>query len=80
MTCLVLVAAVMMSYYTDNRDKNGTFLQWVKSRAMDLVHCSSYGRHSFSPEADTKCKSANEVERSLLSVECMLEACVLVKR
>ena len=56
-----------------------TFMGWVP-RMTELLHCASGMREYYTTEAEKRCRSASPLERSVLSLDCMHEACVLVKR
>ncbi len=56
-----------------------TFMGWIP-RVVELVQCHSPMRSWYSKESNEKCDSATALEKSVLSVECMVEACVLVKQ
>ncbi|GAB4818003.1 hypothetical protein N2152v2_005049 [Parachlorella kessleri] len=56
-----------------------TFMS-LASRLVDLVHCSSGVRDLYCHEAQERCKRATPLEQSVLAVDCMPEACVLVKK
>ena len=56
-----------------------TFMS-LASRLVDLVHCASGSQHLYSQEARERCKRATPLEQSVLGVDCMPEACVLVKK
>lgn len=71
--------AVMLAYFRHYEKHQNTFLQWLP-RAMDMVHCHSAVLQHFNAANRARCATANEVERGLYSIECMVEACVLVKR
>jgi hypothetical protein len=56
-----------------------TFMEWV-AKLVHLVHCNSGMRGVFNKNYSDACNNATAIEKSVLSVECMIEACVLVKR
>jgi hypothetical protein len=58
----------------------GPGIMEAMARMVQLVHCHSNDREGLYTEAaKAACGNATAVEQQLLSVECMVEACVLVK-
>ncbi len=55
------------------------FMDWVP-RMTQLLHCKSGYRKYYTQESAARCDSADAMEQSVLAIECMPEACVLVKR
>lgn len=73
---------VMTHYFKDfegNKDLASPFMAWAR-RMMDLVHCNSLTALEFGPRAQRMCAERTWLEKEVVSIECMVDACVLVKQ
>jgi hypothetical protein len=76
---IYVIEDVALVYRGKWAGRNDTFMSWAK-RQLDLLHCRSGPRYrTFSEVNNQTCAAASEMERQVLSVDCMSEACVVTK-
>jgi hypothetical protein len=79
---IYVVEDTCLQYRTAYQDRQDTFLPYLTQRLVRMMNCRTpwrTGVNFFSPESHQACDSADELERQILSIECMWEACVVVK-
>lgn len=79
---IYIIEDVMTEYMSAYQTKNNnTLIPWIK-KMMELVHCNAPHnaiQSGMSAAYKAQCSGATQMEREVMSINCMVEACVFIK-